>query len=136
MRKLKNIVSNVPSSIDSPSTRIFSGLEEVKNVYRSMLALNSEEIIYTFIDRESIGPELSKWLKEEFEPKRISQKISQQSFITITKIPKERWGYIQYDKESYSAKYLVDPIDKPFVGEVSVFGNSVAFINFSSKRDD
>lgn len=42
-------------------------------------------------------------------------------------------GYIQYDKPLYSARY-VDPKEKPFVGEVSIFGDNVAFINFSSKQ--
>ena len=62
-----------------------------------------------------VSPKLKEWLDKEFEPERVKRKISKQSFVTTTKIPKERWGYIQYDKPSVSATYLVDPIDKPFV---------------------
>lgn len=126
---------NKQKTNSTPSTKIFRGMEEVKKAYQLMLSLSKDEIIYSFVDQEGTPPKLKSWLDKEFEPKRIAQKVSKQSFITTTKIPKDKkWGYIQYDKSSYSARYLVDPIDKPFVGEVSIFGDKIAFINFSSKQ--
>lgn len=131
--KKTKIDKSTPTTV-VPAMATFRGIEEVKKVYRSMLKLSNKDIIYTFIDMGGVNPKLKKWLDKEFEPERVKRKISKQSFVTTKKIPKERWGYIQYDKPSYSAKYLVDPIDKTFMGEVSIFGSNVAFINFSSKQ--
>jgi len=92
MENSKKVRTNFPVPVATPSAKVFRGIDEVKNVYRSMLVLGDQDIIYTFTHTENIDSDLKEWLEKEFEPKRIFQKISKTKFYNYNKYPEGEMG--------------------------------------------
>lgn len=108
-----------------PTFRIFEGIDGMKEIYKEIL--ETGQPIYSLVGTDTPAPELIKWLRGTYVQKRIASNLHVYTAISGGK----RADSLEESAEQELRTVVDLPEDQfPFEGEVTVFGNSIAFMNY------
>lgn len=108
-----------------PTFRVFEGIDGIKQIYNEIL--EEEKTIYSLVGPDAPADELFQWLRTIYLTKRIKKNIH-----VFTALSGGIKAEILETQAKAELRTAIDLSEKefPFEGEVSVFGNNVAFINY------
>ncbi len=113
-----------------PTFRVFEGIEGLKDIYRE--TLKSGEPIYALVGPEAPDPRLYRWLTTRYVKERVRLNIP--AYVAAAGASPKAEEYVEKSKEELRTVVLLDPEQFPMLGEVDVFGNSVAFISYKTEE--
>lgn len=108
-----------------PTFRIFEGVNGIKKVYREILF--QKEPIYSLVGPDAPAPELYAWLRGAYLRERVASGIHVYGAISGGK---KAEALEQQAREELRTVVDIPENEFPFEGEVTVFGDSIAFINY------
>lgn len=108
-----------------PLFRVFEGVEGIKKIYSEILA--EDKPIYSLIGPDAPAPELYTWLRSSYLKKRVSAKIHVYAIASGGR----KASTLEQEAEQELRTIINLPAEQfNFEGEVTVFGNNIAFINY------
>ncbi len=128
-RQLMGVVQSLNSqyilAVEKPVTSVFEGVEELKEIYNDTLLVGKP--IYAALTVEEIDPQLKRWLNSVYVKKRAKQKIMAYVLVADSQYTKE---YVAENKETLRVTKVIDKLKYPFMHEIDIYGDKVAFINY------
>lgn len=132
-RQLMGVMTSLNSqyilAVEKPVIAAFEGIEGLKEIYNDTLAVGKP--IYAALTADEIDPELKKWLDTVYVKKRAEHKITAYVLVAEGEKAKE---YTSRNKEAFRETKLVDKKRYPFMHEIDIYGEKVAFINYRTGK--
>ncbi|MDA1038231.1 MAG: hypothetical protein O2877_00905 [bacterium] len=107
-----------------PTFRIFEGIEGIKDVYKEMLQANQP--IHSLVGLGDASKELNKWLHTYYIKERLKRGIHVQGVVSSDERGQE---LLEHQEEELRHVALIDKQQFPYSGDISVFGESIAFMD-------
>jgi len=108
-----------------PTVRMFEGLEGIKEVYLEILKDN--QTIFSIVGPDTPSNELFRWLKNRYMKERIEKGIKVIGVITDGERARE---LAKTSQEQLREVALVSAELYPFAGEINIFGDKLAFLDY------
>lgn len=116
-----------------PTTRIFEGVQGVKQIYNDMIK-KSGKILAFAAPKENIAKTLLDFLQKEWEPQRIRRKIEMQR-ININNTDNKNYTYkIKKIPDELEEIYYLPKENYPFSIGIYVYRKKVALISYGKKE--
>ncbi|QQS15334.1 MAG: hypothetical protein IPK84_03115 [Candidatus Moraniibacteriota bacterium] len=130
---LPAIISDYNLVSGKPGVLVYEGIDGIKTILEDTLDHNPEKKLFTFSDLAGyIGsPELRKWNKAHYAPKRNRLGIYEKAIVPNTEAALE---FLKgYQASEVTEILLLDHKAYPFKTEVNIYSGKVSFVTFSEK---
>ena len=108
-----------------PTVRMFEGLEGIKEIYNEIL--EDGQTIYSVVGPDIPSEDLFRWLKNQYIKERIKKVIKVVGVISDGERAQE---LVKNSKEQLREVKVISADIYPFVGEVNIFGDKIAFLDY------
>lgn len=113
-------------AVERPIVKIYEGVEGLKEIYLDTLEEGKD--IFSVLQTRTTDPQLHKWLTAYYAKKRAKMKIHAKVIIASGGWADE---YQKRNRQENRTTLLVPDNLFPFQHEVDIYGDKVAFINYS-----
>jgi sugar-specific transcriptional regulator TrmB len=128
---LPQLVSSFKSAGNKPGIKIYEGIEGIKAAF--MDTLNTKQKIYSIRTTSELYPGLYDWFQDVYKPQRMKNKIW--TDVILTQKSAYATDYFIYDESVFRELRFVDKAMLPNGIEMNIYGDKVAFVNFSKDTE-
>ncbi len=136
LESVQNLYSQLDSTLPSlkshfnlitkkPAFRVFEGVSGMKEVYQTIL--KTGQPIYSLIGPPAQETTLLKWLRGSYLKQRVAAQIP--VFAVMSSSSKRVSEMMSRSQSELRQASVIDEQKYPFTGDISVFGNNVAFMD-------
>jgi sugar-specific transcriptional regulator TrmB len=115
-----------------PTIRVFEGVEGMKEIYKEILT--DATPVFALVGADTHPKTLYRWLRTWYVKQRIEKQIPVYGILSGAMDQKMVEELMAHANEELRLGVIVDANVFPFQGEVNVFGNKIAFLNY--KEDE
>lgn len=128
-RQLEAVLPGLKSQFSlitkQPTLRVFEGVEGIKTIYKEILKDGMD--IYSLIGPDTPVPAIYRWLRTVYLKKRLEKGMRAIGIFSSGKHAEELLATAGQELRSGA---VISSVDYPFAGEIDVFGNKIAFIDY------